>query len=134
MHIKARQILFKETLMALFFKSPSKLLLILLFLSPLNSYAATEYDIPTDNSVLMAPNAMDSIYDFLGSKNWNEGQNFKNRDAKTGQFFLAVGSASILERRDSKNYIGSRNNAFDRAFLQAKKSMVEFLEAEIKTS
>ena len=106
MHIKARQILFKETLMALFFKSPSKLLLILLFLSPLNSYAATEYDIPTDNSVLMAPNAMDSIYDFLGSKNWNEGQNFKNRDAKTGQFFLAVGSASILERRDSKTAWG----------------------------
>jgi hypothetical protein len=134
MHVKARQILFRETLMALFFKSPSRLLLILLFVSPFNSYATTEYDIPTDNSVLMAPNAMDSIYDFLGSKNWSEGQNFKNRDAKTGQFFLAVGSASILERRDSKNYIGSRNNAFDRAFLQAKKSMVEFLEAEIKTS
>ena len=95
MHAKARQILFRETLMALFFKSPSKLLLILLFLSPLNSYAITEYDIPTDNSVLMAPNAMDSIYGFLGNKNWNEGENFKNRDAKTGQFFLAISPESF---------------------------------------
>ena len=76
------------------------------------------------------PNAMDSIYDSQ-LQNWNEGQNFKNRDAKTGQFFLAVGSASILERGTAKIISGVGITHLT-ALSRKPKSMVEFFEAEIK--
>lgn len=125
-----------EVELKMFFKNqlPKYIVALVLFGWPMTATATTEYQIPNDNAVLMAPSATDSIYDLLNQKNWAEGKNYKNPEEQKGKFFLAIGVGVIAERRDADGYIESRNNAFDKAYLQAKKSLAEFMEAEISAS
>lgn len=65
---------------------------------------------------------------YLAEKGWSGGYNTK----KNGDvFYIAHGTAVIQAPVNGPNYIGSRMNAFNKAMLDAKKQMVEYLGAEI---
>lgn len=68
--------------------------------------------------------------EYIASKGWTEGLNTKSDGSK---FFVAKGSAVIQAPRDDQKYISSRVNAFNKAMLDAKKAMVEYLGVEIAT-
>lgn len=70
------------------------------------------------------------IDEYLAAKGWNEGENVK---ADGSKFFVAKGTGIIVAPRDSKGYINSRVNAYNKAMLDAKAKMVEFLETSIVT-
>ena len=68
---------------------------------------------------------VDTMMDeFIASKGWVEGLNTRPDGSK---FFIAKGSGVIQAPRDSQSYIDSRVNAFNKAMLDAKKAMVEYL-------
>jgi hypothetical protein len=77
---------------------------------------------PDDRSVT------DEIDDYLNGKNYARGVNTRE---KGGDFYIAVGTGTIQAPRDNKAYLTSRANAFEKAMLQAKKEMVEYLGVEI---
>ena len=73
-----------------------------------------------------AQNMMD---EYLSSKGWSGGLN-----EKAGKkFFVAMGTGVIQAPREGANYIGSRMNAFNKAMLEAKKTMVEYMGTEIES-
>ncbi|MGN0852018.1 MAG: DUF6844 domain-containing protein [Kiritimatiellia bacterium] len=73
---------------------------------------------------------VDTMMDeYIASKGWVEGRN-----EKAGKrFFVAKGTGVIQAPRASQQYIDSRVNAYNKAMLEAKKAMVEYLGAEIAT-
>ena len=74
---------------------------------------------------------VDTMMDeFIASKGWTEGLNTRANGSK---FFIAKGSGVIQAPRNSQAYIGSRVNAFNKAMLEAKKQMVEYLGVDIAT-
>ena len=74
---------------------------------------------------------VDTMMDeFIASKGWTEGLNTK---ADGSKFFIAKGSGVIQAPKDSQGYIDSRVNAFNKAMLDAKKAMVEYLGVDIAT-
>ena len=74
---------------------------------------------------------VDTMMDeFISSKGWTEGLNTKPDGSK---FFIAKGSGVVQAPRNSQQYISSRVNAFNKAMLEAKKAMVEYLGVEIAT-
>ncbi len=68
------------------------------------------------------------IGDFLAKQGWGEGQNI-NKDGST--FFVAIGKGVIQSGRSEKSYINSRINAFEKALLNSKAQMIEFLSTQI---
>lgn len=73
---------------------------------------------------------VDAMMDeYISSKGWTEGLNEKNGK----RFFVAKGSGVIQAPRASQQYIDSRVNAYNKAMLEAKKAMVEYLGVEIAT-
>lgn len=74
---------------------------------------------------------VDTMMDeYISSKGWTEGLNTRPDGSK---FFIAKGSGIIQAPRNSQQYISSRVNAFNKAMLEAKKSMVEYLGVDIAT-
>ena len=74
---------------------------------------------------------VDTMMDeFISSKGWTEGLNTK---ADGSKFFIAKGSGVVQAPRNSQQYISSRVNAFNKAMLEAKKAMVEYLGVDIAT-
>ena len=74
---------------------------------------------------------VDTMMDeFISSKGWTEGLNTKPDGSK---FFIAKGSGVVQAPRNSQQYISSRVNAFNKAMLEAKKAMVEYLGVDIAT-
>ena len=74
---------------------------------------------------------VDAMMDeFISSKGWVEGLNTK---ADGSKFFIAKGSGVIQAPKNSQAYIDSRVNAFNKAMLEAKKAMVEYLGVDIAT-
>lgn len=72
---------------------------------------------------------VDTMMDeFISSKGWVEGLNTKPDGSK---FFIAKGSGVIQAPKNSQSYIDSRVNAFNKAMLDAKKAMVEYLGVDI---
>ncbi|SVE24150.1 uncharacterized protein METZ01_LOCUS477004, partial [marine metagenome] len=122
------------------FAIPLKLLLLItafgLFCLPLNAIAEdvdTEFEVvegasePSDDVEVG-----DIIQEFLDSKGWQEGPNTHKKSGK--EFFVVTGTKEIMAPYKSKNFIGSRQNAYTQAMADAKRSMVEYLEVEIETS
>ena len=71
----------------------------------------------------------DMMDEYLSSKGWSGGLN-----EKAGKkFFVAMGTGVIQAPREGANYIGSRMNAFNKAMLEAKKTMVEYMGTEIES-
>ena len=74
---------------------------------------------------------VDAMMDeYISSKGWVEGLNTK---ADGSKFFIAKGSGVIQAPKNSQSYIDSRVNAFNKAMLEAKKAMVEYLGVDIAT-
>jgi len=73
--------------------------------------------------------ATQKMQDFISEKSWNEGENKKSNG---GKFYISIGTGVINAQKGSKNYMMSRNNAFEAAMLEAKRSMVDFLGVTIK--
>ena len=71
----------------------------------------------------------DMIENYLKTKGWSEGENKR----ASGNFFVSVGYGEIQAPLDSRNYIGSRVIAYDKAMLSAKQKMVEYLGLAIST-
>lgn len=67
--------------------------------------------------------------EYISSKGWVEGLNTKGGK----KFFVAKGTGVIQAPRASQQYIDSRVNAFNKAMLEAKKAMVEYLGVDIAT-
>lgn len=67
--------------------------------------------------------------EYISSRGWVEGLNESNGK----KFFIAKASGLIQAPRNSQSYIGSRVNAFNKAMLDAKKAMVEYLGVDIAT-
>ena len=73
---------------------------------------------------------VDAMMDeYISSKGWVEGLNEKGGK----RFFVAKGTGVIQAPRASQQYIDSRVNAYNKAMLDAKKAMVEYLGVEIAT-
>ena len=70
------------------------------------------------------------IREYLESKGWTEGPNVKQDGSK---FFVATGTGIIAAPRKHSGYLDSRVNAFNKAMLEAKKAMVQYLGTEIAT-
>jgi hypothetical protein len=71
----------------------------------------------------------DEMHEFLMQNGYIEGQNTRTGE---GSFFISTGTGEIQAQRNSSAYISSRSNAFDKAMLAAKKSMVEYIGIEIR--
>ncbi len=72
----------------------------------------------------------DMIDEYLASKGMDQGENTK-KDGSS--YFVAVGVGTIQAPLDNRGYIGSRVNAFNKAMLDAKAKMVEYLGTSIAT-
>lgn len=83
-----------------------------------------------DKCAVAEKSVQDMIDAFLASKGWVPGENVK--DGK--KFFVATGTGVIQAPRSKPApYIGSRVNAFNKAMLEAKKNMVEYLGVSIQS-
>lgn len=92
--------------------------------------ASDEYDIDQSKSTEGSSVSMTDILDgYLSEKGWIEGENVK--DGKT--FYVSAGYSSVTSPRTSPMFIQSRQNAFDKAMLSAKKELAEYMEVSIKT-
>jgi hypothetical protein len=89
-----------------------------------------EFTVDTTPSKFMdARSVRDSIDEFLSAKGYSEGRNTRS---KGGDIFIAVGTGVIQAPRNSPGYMNSRINAFDKALLNAKKQMAEYISIEIQ--
>ena len=83
-----------------------------------------------DKCMVEERGVQDMIEEFLESKGWVAGENIKGGK----KFFVATGTGVIQAPRSKPAaYIGSRVNAYNKAMLEAKKNMVEFLGLAIAT-
>lgn len=70
------------------------------------------------------------MQDYLSRKGWSQGVNVKQDGS---EFFVAMGSGAISAPVSHPRYMASRAIAFDKAFLEAKTKMVEFINTSIST-
>ncbi len=93
--------------------------------------AATAPEATSQEKCAIEEKDVDAMMDeFISSKGWVEGLNTK---ADGSKFFIAKGSGVIQAPKNSQGYIDSRVNAFNKAMLEAKKAMVEYLGVDIAT-
>jgi hypothetical protein len=74
--------------------------------------------------------AKDVIHDFMDSKEWIEGRNTK-KDGSS--FIIATGTGIIQAPRGHHAYIDGRQIAFDKALVDAKSSLLRYMESEVST-
>lgn len=84
----------------------------------------------TEKCTIEEKTVQDMIDEFLNSKGWVPGENAKNGK----RFFVATGTGVIQAPRSKpSSYVNSRVNAFNKAMLDAKKNMVEYLTVSIES-
>lgn len=66
---------------------------------------------------------------YLKNKKWKNGLNIREK----GDFFLSIGTAGIQSNNSLDDFADARQDAFDIALLQAKKSFIKFLGQQIST-
>ena len=72
----------------------------------------------------------DVVDDYLATKGMSEGENTKTDGSR---YYVAVGYGAIQAPIDSRSYTDSRVNAYNKAMLDAKAKMAEYLEISIRT-
>ncbi|MBR3084823.1 MAG: hypothetical protein IKH04_00325 [Kiritimatiellae bacterium] len=83
------------------------------------------------NEAAVEPKSVHEIVDeYLDAKGYSEGENTK-KDGSS--FYVAVGYGAIQAPLDSRSYTDSRVNAYNKAMLDAKAKMAEYLEISIRT-
>ena len=75
-------------------------------------------------------NIHDIVDEYLASKGMSEGENSKKDGSR---YYVAVGYGAIQAPLESRSYIDSRVNAYNKAMLDAKAKMAEYLEIVIRT-
>ena len=94
--------------------------------------AAVE-DQPTEGKIESERGADEMMQEFLDSRpngGWSEGANEKNGSI----FVVQKGVGAIQAKPDSLSYNDARARAFDKAMLDAKSKLAEYLETEISTA
>ena len=90
--------------------------------------AAPEAIVATEAAV-EAKSVHDMVDEYLNAKGYSEGENAKGGKS----FYVAVGYGVIQAPLESRSYIDSRVNAYNKAMLEAKAKMAEYLEVSIRT-
>ena len=75
-------------------------------------------------------NIHDIVDEYLASKGMSDGENSKKDGSR---YYVAVGYGAIQAPLESRSYIDSRVNAYNKAMLDAKAKMAEYLEIVIRT-
>lgn len=86
-------------------------------------------DAVANEAAAEAKSVHEMVDDYLNAKGYSEGENAK--DGKT--FYVAVGYGVIQAPLENRGYIDSRVNAYNKAMLDAKAKMAEYLEVAIRT-
>lgn len=89
---------------------------------------APEEAVVKEASISAEPDVADDIDRYLASKGWVMGENSRPDGSV---FFVSIGQGVIAAPRDSRAYLSSRINAFEKALLDAKRGMVEYLETKV---
>lgn len=92
--------------------------------------ATPEATVATQPAIAEEKDVQTMIDEYLASKGWREGENTKKNGEK---FFIAVGRGVVQAPRSDRNFAASRVAAYNKAMLDAKKNMAEYLEILIKT-
>ena len=108
----------------------SKVLTLLLLGLSLGAQAMEEFAVDESPSAFPSPSLTELMDAYLAERGWSEGENQK-KDGST--FLVAIGRGTIGAGRTTPSFITSRQLAFDKAMLQAKRAMLEYQEAKIKT-
>ena len=83
------------------------------------------------NEAAVEPKSVhDMVDEYLDAKGFSEGENSK-KDGSS--FYVAVGYGVIQAPLDNRGYTDSRVNAYNKAMLDAKAKMAEYLEIAIRT-
>lgn len=91
---------------------------------------STPEDAVGNEAAVEQKSVRDMINEYLEAKGMNQGENTKKDGSR---FYVAVGYGTIQAPLDNRGYIGSRVNAFNKAMLDAKATMVEYLGTRIAT-
>lgn len=87
-------------------------------------------DAVSNEAAVEPKSVQDIVGEYLESKGMAEGENTK-KDGSS--YYVAVGYGVIQAPLDSRNYADSRVNAYNKAMLDAKAKMAEYLEVAIRT-
>ena len=90
---------------------------------------STPEDAVATEAAVEAKSVQDMVDEYLNAKGYSEGENAKG--GKT--FYVAVGYGVIQAPLENRSYIDSRVNAYNKAMLDAKAKMAEYLEIAIRT-
>ena len=83
------------------------------------------------NEAAVEPKSVqDVVQEYLDAKGWTDGENAKKDGSR---FYVAVGYGAIQAPIESRSYSDSRVNAYNKAMLDAKAKMAEYLEISIRT-
>ena len=91
---------------------------------------APEAEVNTQQTIAEEKDVQTMIDEFLSSKGWSEGENTKKNGEK---FYIAIGRGVVQAPRSDRNFAASRVATYNKAMLDAKKNMAEYLEVSIKT-
>jgi hypothetical protein len=89
---------------------------------------APEDEVLKKASITAEPNVADDIDAYLASRGWAMGENTRPDGSV---FYISVGQGVIAAPRDSGAYMTSRLIAFEKALLEAKKEMVQYMESRV---
>lgn len=89
---------------------------------------SVEYTLPEAEALASAPSMMGTLSDYRDGLGWSD--NLVRR-ADGSRLYVFQGVATITAPAGSPAFIASRQNAFDKAMLQAKKNMVEYMSTDI---
>lgn len=91
---------------------------------------APEATVATEATIAEEKDVQTMIDEYLASKGWSEGENTKKNGEK---FFISIGRGVVQAPRSHRNFAASRVAAFNKAMLDAKRNMAEYLELSITT-
>ena len=89
---------------------------------------APEDEVLKNAAITAEPNVADDIDAYLASRGWAMGENTRPDGSV---FYISVGQGVIAAPRDSRAYMTSRLIAFEKAILEAKKEMVQYMESRV---
>lgn len=91
---------------------------------------STPEDAVGNEAAVETKSAMEVVNEYLAAKDWTKGNNTKKDGSR---FYVAVGFGTILAPLDSRNYADSRVNAYNKAMLDAKEKMANYLGVWIRS-
>ena len=97
-------------------------------LSSLNADVETGTDAGTGLTIEIMDSVSNKCEDYVLDKGWSTGENTKKNGSK---YYIGIGESAILAPTGSKNYITSRQNAYEQALLFAKSAILEEMKSTV---